>query len=200
MDTKLRTSFIPKKALMLKNETGGRRLSVNLFFSLGVIVFSLMVLVAVGAFLYKTIIQKQIAQSEITLEESRKAFEIPLIAQIKRLDSRISVSQTLLKNHIVVLPVFDALESLTLKTVRFNTLAYQLPDKGTPTITMNGEAAGYPSVALQSDSFGEDERVRNPIFSNLGLNEKGSGVKFSFKADIDPSIVSYQKYFDTIVP
>ncbi|MBI2120739.1 MAG: hypothetical protein HYT94_03910, partial [Parcubacteria group bacterium] len=58
MDTRLRTSFIPKKALVLKSAPGGGRVSINLFLSLGVIIFFLTLALAGGAYLYKVLIQK----------------------------------------------------------------------------------------------------------------------------------------------
>jgi hypothetical protein len=194
MDTRLRTSFIPKKTLILKSEAGGGRVSINLFLSFGMIVFFLMIALSAGVYLYKVVIQKKITQEGAELEKARKAFEPSLIADVKRLDNRITTARIVLDNHIVALPIFDLLETLTLKTVRFTKFDYKNAKSGPPTIQLDGEAKGYSSVALLSDSFAGDERIKNPAFSNLNLNETG-GVKFSFQASLDPSMVVFKKYF-----
>lgn len=195
MDTRLRTSFIPKKTLILKSEAGGGRVSINLFLSFGTIVFFLMIALAGGVYLYKVVIQKKITEEGVALEKAKKAFEPSLIADVKRLDNRITTAKTILAHHVVALPVFDLLEALTLKTVRFTSLNYTNAKNGSPTIQLNGEAKSYASVALLSDSFAGDERIKNPVFSNLNLNETG-GVKFSFQSSLDPSMFSFQKYFE----
>jgi hypothetical protein len=199
METKLRTSFIPKKNLILKNDSGGGRVSINIFLSLASIIFFLMVAIAAGAYLYKVVIQKKIVAEGVQLEKVKKAFDPNLIADIKRLDHRITTSKTVLENHIVVMPVFDLLEALTLKTVRFTSFDYQSTKGGSPTIRLNGEAKSYASVALLSDSFGEDERIKNPVFSGLALNDAG-GVKFTFQASLDPAMISFKKYFEAKQP
>lgn len=198
MDTRLRTSFIPKKTLVLKNESsGGTRVSINLFLSFGMIVFFLMIAIAAGLYLYKAVIQKKIAEEGAALEKAKKAFEPSLIADVKRLDNRILVAKTVLEKHTVVLPVFDMLEALTLKTVRFTSFNYTSAKGSVPTISLGGEARSYASVALLSDSFSEDERIKSPVFSGLDLNESG-GVKFSFQASLDPGMVSFKKYFEGV--
>jgi hypothetical protein len=199
MDTRLRTSFIPKKTLILKSESAGGRISINLFLSLGMIIFFLTMALAAGVYLYKIVIQKKITAEGIALEKARKAFEPSLIADVKRLDNRITTGKTILENHVVVLPVFDMLEALTLKTVRFASFDYKNTKGGAPTIKLEGEAQSYSSVALLSDSFAEDARIKNPVFSNLNLSEAG-GVKFSFQASLDPGMISFKKYFEESQP
>lgn len=198
MDTRLRTSFIPKKTLILKSETGGGRVSINLFLSFGMIVFFLMIALAAGVYLYEVVIQKKIADEGVALEKAKKAFEPSLIADVKRLDSRITAGKTILGNHTVVLPIFDMLEALTLKTVRFTKFDYKNTKGGNPVIKLGGEAKSYASVALLSDSFAGDTRIKNPVFSNLNLNETG-GVVFSFQASLDPTMVSFKKSLEVAV-
>ncbi len=192
MDTRLRTSFIPKKALILKGEAAGGRISVNLFLSFGMIVFFLMIALSGGVYLYRAVIRNKIAEEGIALQKAEKAFELPLIADIKRLDNRIAAATIILGNHTVVSPVFDMLETLTLKTVRFTGFDYT--NVNGPKISLDGEAKSYTSVALLADSFAENEKIKNPVFSNLNLNEKGD-VNFSFTSPLDPSMASFKKYF-----
>ncbi len=55
---------------------------------------------------------------------------------------------------------------------------------------MNGTARSFNAVALQSDAFGKSSIFKDPIFSNLNLDQEGD-VVFDFSAVIDPVRVSY---------
>ena len=66
---------------------------------------------------------------------------------------------------------------------------------GVPVIKMKGEGLSYTSVALLSDSFNQEPKIKNPIFSDLTLSEKG-GVQFSFTGSVDPSVTSYKEMFN----
>jgi hypothetical protein len=195
VDTRLRTSFIPKKTLILKSDAGGGRVSINIFLSLGMIFLFLMILTAAGVYLYKVVILKKIGEERVALEKARKAFEPRLIAEVKHLEARITTAKIILENHTAVLPVFDMLEALTLKTVRFTKFDYKNERGGMPILILDGEAKSYSSVALLSDSFMGDERIKSPVFSNLNLSEAG-GVKFSFQTSLDPTMVSFKKYLE----
>lgn len=199
MDTRLRTSFIPKKTLILKNESGGSRVSINLFLSLGMIIFFLMLASSAGVYLYKVVLVKKINEEGLALEKAKNAFEPSFLVTVKRLDNRLNTAKTVLGNHVVAVPVFDLLEVLTLKTVRFTKFDYKNEKSGFPTLKLAGEAKSYASVALLSDSFAGDERIKNPVFSDIDLNETG-GVKFSFHASLDPSMILFKKYFEESAP
>src|SRR3989338_172354 len=47
-------------------------------------------------------------------------------------------------------------------------------------------------MTLQPDIFDKSQYFKTPIFSDLSLNEKGD-VNFSFKAMLDPTLVSYER-------
>lgn len=196
METRFRTSFVPKKALAVKTEVA-RGGTIHLFFALGVIVFLTALLGAGGVYLYKTILQSSIADKSIQLEKAKKAFEPVFIRDAKRLDARIRASRELTEKHIVASPVLALLSESTLQTIRYTDFSYAY-NKGQPSLTLTGEskgsdtASGYASVALQSDAYGEDERIREPIFSGLRLTQNGT-VQFAVEARLDPALLPYSK-------
>ena len=57
---------------------------------------------------------------------------------------------------------------------------------------LEGEARSYSSVALQSDIFGDNKYLKNPIFSNLGLAKSGD-VTFNLELNLDPSVMLYKE-------
>ncbi len=196
METRFRTSFVPKKALAIKTEAT-RGQTVHLFLAIGVLAFIVSVVGAGGAYAYKSFLQKSITEKSIALEKAKKAFEPGFIEDAKILSTRIQSARELAEKHVVVSPVFDLLSENTLQTIRFTDMSVSLA-AGAPTIALKGEArgsnsaSGYASVALQSDAFGENEKILEPVFSGLRLGEKGT-VQFSFASGLDPQMFLYSK-------
>ena len=199
METKFRTSFIPKKTLAAEapraSSSGGG--SVNLFFAIGTIIFVLTFVGAGSVYLYRVIIEKSIAEKSAALESAKKAFEPSFIEVARRFDARINAARDLLAAHTVVSPVFSLLSGETLQTIRLTNFAYAMGE-GSPKITLKGEAraakgsaSGYSSVALQSDAFIKNQKILNPAFSDLKLQGETDAVGFSFSGGIAENILRY---------
>ena len=139
------------------------------------ILFSI-ILATGGLYLYKINLTKNITQMENDLNLAKNRFEPSKITELQVLDKRLRASTEILSKHTVVTPIFQALQSLTMKTVRYTKFSYDLGTDGKITVQMSGLAIGYSSVALQSDLFTTRDEGKNfidPIFSNLTLDEKG---------------------------
>ena len=110
------------------------------------------------------------------------------------LDKRLQAASIILSKHIVVTPIFNELEQMTMKSVRFTKFSYDIGTEADPAITvqMSGVAIGYRSVALQSDLFSQDKNFIDPIFSNLTLDSTGN-VDFDLQFSVDPSFVNYKQ-------
>ena len=195
MDTKFQTSFIPKKAL---NETTGRPRpeSVSIFFIIGVILFILALAAAGGVFGYKKILIKSITDMNSRLAQAKNAFEPEFINTANSLNKRIEASKKLLNAHTVTSSIFDLLENDTLASVKFDTFSYALSDNGVNTLALAGQAKNFSSIALQSDIFGQEKSIKNPVFSDLNPDQSGN-IVFKFNASLDPSLVSYRKNLTT---
>jgi hypothetical protein len=158
---------------------------------LAVFIFTFAILLSLGVFGYEFYLKANISKMTGNLATARASLEPETIKQISDLDSRIISTRDLLESHIVLSPLFDYLENSTLKGVRFTQFQYQTTEKGLE-LSMRGQARGYSAVALQSDIFNKGQYFDEPIFADLDLDERGN-VTFSFRALVDPSIVSYQK-------
>ena len=132
------------------------------------------------------------------LERARAALEPEIIRELIRLDNRIISTKNLISGHQIFTPLFKFLEVSTPKTVRFTNFNYRMTEQGLE-LQMRGEARGYAALALQADIFSKSQYFKNPIFSELNLNQKGD-VNFFFKTVIDPSLVSYEKKVERINP
>lgn len=193
MDQNIPTSFIPKKSLTVPSRSRnlGERKSIGIVFLISLIIFIGVVALSAGLFLWHQFLLQNIEKKKESLERARAAFEPSLIQEMGRLDTRINSANEILANHKAVSSFFNLLESLTIISMQFENLNYQTSDSGEIKITMKGKAPSFGTVALQSDIFGENKFIQDPLFSNLNLDNKGS-VEFNFSASVDPRLVLYE--------
>ncbi len=59
-------------------------------------------------------------------------------------------------------------------------------------VTPTGSAKNYSTIALQSDAFGKSPLIKNPIFSNLTVDDKTNAVNFKLVFSVSPSALSYE--------
>jgi len=200
MEPNFQTSFIPKKPMIEKRATPARSIG---FFTIISLCILFTVLLASGAlYFYKGVLTKKITEMENTLNIAKNRFEPAKIAELQLLDKRLQASSEILSRHVAVTPIFQALQTITMKTVRFTKFSYDLADTQDATrgvknkqmvnVKMSGQAIGYRSIALQSDLFAKNKNLINPIFSNLSLDDKGN-VLFDLEFSVDPSFVDYKQ-------
>lgn len=189
------TSFIPQKPLENKVESSGSQTSIFLVASIFIFIISL---VATGSvYFYKSLLNKKIENMSASLEKAKAAFEPALILELKKLNSRIDASSSIMAKHMAASQVFELLEELTLKSIRYKKFGYSTTNEKI-TVSVSGEAKNYSSVALQSSILGKSPYIKDPIFSNLSLDNKGN-VNFDLTAYVDPSLVSYSAALERAV-
>ncbi len=184
-------SFIPKKPLSSVKQKPRSGSSAGLFFGISLIIF--VISVGTGTFLYayNVFLEKKVTNMNTSLERAKSAFEPSLIMELKRVNTRIGFAEKILDKHVAFSKFFKILEEDTLKSVRFKQFTYSIDNKGGVDIDISGEARDYSSIALQSDVFGDNKYIKNPIFSNLGLDSFGN-ITFNLTAGVDPSLVLYK--------
>lgn len=186
-----KTEFIPKKPLAEERvEHVARKRPVSIVSFLATIIFFASLIGAGGVYFYKVTLTKRVTEMGKQLELARGAFEPTLITDMQDLDKRINAARQILSSHITISPIFEALEDLTLKTIRFTDFTYSMSDGGQITIEMSGKAIDYKSIAIQSDLFDGNKHIKNQIFSNLTLDERGN-VSFDLTFTVDPALVLY---------
>ena len=191
MDQNFQTSFIPKKPIIKESAISSR--PVGILFIASLFILFTVLLATGGLYFYKGVVKKSIADKEKTLNLAKERFEPSKITELQVLDKRLRASSEILEKHIAITPVFEALEQLTMKTVRFTKFSYELSeDNAAINVKMSGQAIGYRSVALQSDLFAKNKNLIDPIFSNLTLDNSGN-VLFDLEFSVDPSFVNYKR-------
>ncbi len=204
MPPNIPTSFIPKRPIDTASAVTEQKPSrvVGLLSFLTVIIVIATIVSFVGVFLY----QRQLGSQKVALEQSindaRDGLGTAFVGDMKRLDARIDGVKTLLQNHIVVSPVFAALEATTLHSIQYKTFKYSfVTDPGTKSqvvqINLTGVAKSYATIALQSDAFTQSTIIRNPVFSNLTIDDKTGSVTFRLTFTVNPADLSYQTFIDS---
>ncbi len=197
MQDRVTTSFIPKESLASERRApvprGNPFVIVN---SIAGFVLVAALLGAGGAFLFKTYTETAIVSKQQSLERQRSAFEPATIRELSRLDKRIAASERLLGSHTSISLLFSELESRTIANVRFRNFKYETAALGKVAISMEGTARSFNAVALQSDAFSKSTIIKDPIFSNVTIDQSGN-VVFSFSAIADTDRMSYAAFLAT---
>ncbi len=189
MAEQFQTSFIPKKSFDDVGTPKAPKRS-GILFALSTILLILSLLSAGGVFAYGRFLESSITNKKGALQKARAAFEPELIRELSHLDMKFKTAEELLNSHIAVSGIFDLLEDTTLETVRFTDFSFGLDPKGIR-LMMSGSARSFSSVALQSDEFGKNRFISEPVFSGFDLDERGN-VTFSVSSLVDSAVVSYQ--------
>lgn len=171
---------------------------VGILFVVSMILLFVVILATGGLYFYKGIVQKNITGMENTLSLAQNRFEPSKISELQVLDKRLRASSEILAKHVVITPVFDALQKITMKTVRYTKFSYDLGTgrNAVVNIRISGQAIGYRSVALQADLFTKNKNLIDPVFSNLTLDTSGN-VLFDLEFSVDPSFVNYKQTLST---
>ncbi len=193
MDTTFQTSFIPKTPVTEK--IGPKKGGTSLFVFLATIIFFAALAAAIGVYFYKSILINEVASAQEQLALAEAAFEPTFISTIQDLDRRIESANLILENHITVSPIFDALEGLTLKSIRYTKFAYEFTTDGKKSVIvrMGGESDSYQSIALQSDLYQENKNIQDPVFSNLNLDDTSGKINFDLAFTIDASYLLFSE-------
>lgn len=186
------TTFIPKKP-MVAMPTAGAPVSrpVGLLSSLSLIFFFITLLVAGGIYAWEHLEKQKVAQLAEYVAIEEKKFEPQSILRLQALDKQLKNANLLVKNHTVVSPVFDLLESSTLKPVQFSKFELVNDDAKATQIKMSGIADGYRTIAQQSDVFGASSFLKNTIFSNFFLTPQ-SKVSFDLSFGVRPEFLDFE--------
>jgi hypothetical protein len=195
MEQQFQTSFIPKKPLT--EEPVAHTRPVSLFTFITTILFFASLVLGGGVYFYKTYLTKQATELEKSLVVARASFEPKLVSDLSRLDKRINTGNELLSTHVTVSPIFELFQDITIQTIRFTKFNYAyLNDSGTAVnVKMSGlstPAGGYSAIANQSDLLNKNKYIKNAVFSNLTLDDKGN-ITFDLTFSVDPTFVLYSK-------
>lgn len=191
MDKDFQTSFIPKKPVT------GNRIPIgnpSSFLNIVTMFIFLAVLISTGVlFFYEKSIEINISKMQNDLVLSKERFDPAQIQKFQVLDKRLKSSTDILNKHVVITPIFQALEELTMKSIQYTKFNYVLSTVEQPDILvkMSGIANDYRSVALQSELYAKNKNLIDPVFTKLSLDDSGK-VLFDLDFSVDPKFLNYK--------
>jgi hypothetical protein len=197
MPPKFQSSFIPRGPAPSAAVSGvipqARRPArqYDLLAFVAKLVFGLSILGAAGVVGYQWYLNRSIAAMGAQLEAMRAEVTSGLTIDLIRLNDRIVSVDALVKGHEVLSPFFSLLAASTPKSVQFTYMNF-VDDKEGLKVTMGGAAKSYAALALIADTFDKSAYLRQPVFSDIRLDDKGN-VSFSASALLSPDLVSYTK-------
>jgi hypothetical protein len=202
MEPNFPTSFIPKRPVSTEPiaQSHGNR-SVGLL-SLVTVVIVVATLVAFGGvYLYEQQLKSQKVKLQQSISGARDGLGTEFVTDMKRLSARIEGVKSLLKSHIVVSPIFAALQETTLRSVQYKSFEYEFTtDSGTKAqmvkVDLAGTAKSYATIALQSDAYSQNQLIKNPVFSDLTVDDRTGRVGFKLTFNVHPGDLSYQTFVD----
>jgi hypothetical protein len=200
MDPQIPTSFIPKRPVLSDAPVSQpRNHVVGLLTVVTVIVALATIISGAGVYLFQKSLASQKQDLELKLNEARNGIGTDFLSDMKRLNARILGVQSLLKEHIVVSPIFAALEETTLRSIQYKTFSYamktdQVTKQQVVEVKLTGTARNYSTIALQSDAFAQSSLIKNPVFSGLTVEDKTGNVSFQLTFDVAPRDLSFETF------
>ncbi len=202
MDPQIPTSFIPKRPLVTETVAPEHRSRmVGLLSIITGIVIVATIISFVGVFLYEKSLSSQKVKLTKSIDDAKSGIGTDFLQDMQRLNTRINGVKVLLQNHVVVSPIFAALEETTLHSIQYKSFTYEMktdPVTKTPLVgvKLEGTAKTYSSIALQSDAFAQSPIIKNPVFSSLVVEDKTNSVGFHLAFDVNPSDLAFQTFID----
>lgn len=158
------------------------------FFAYGLL--TLVVVLALGVFIYGSILSAQKSSMDADLSKKEAAIDPKTVEEFVRLRDRLTNGMQLLNQHLAFTGFFGTLENLMPATVRLTSLHLSLDDVKGPKLEGAGTAKSFNALAAASNAFATDGHIKDAIFSNITVNQSGS-VDFELTAMLDPKLVAY---------
>lgn len=194
MENQFTTTFIPKKP-MVTETTSSAQVSrpVGLLSTLVTIIFFITIIIGGGVYFWKQYETAEIQKLAESVKKIEKDFEPQLISELQTLDKQLRNGDLVLKNHTVISPLLDMLEASTIQPIRFTKFDFIIDETKGPLVKMSGESTeGYPAIAQQSNIFATNNALKDTIFSNFFLNQKGR-VSFDLSFGVRPDFIDFEK-------
>lgn len=207
MDAATPTSFIPKRPVTTATSASDVSSSGVAVSIVSIVIFIAIVGTAAsygGVILYEQQVQKDKIALQKTITQAKDGLSIDFVSDMKRLNNRIDGVKKLLKQHVVISPIFQALQEHTLRSIEYKDFSYEAASesgdataKKTPmvNIKLSGTARGYASIALQADEFAKSSIIKNPVFSGLSVDDKKK-VTFNLTFQVSADNLSYQSFIE----
>lgn len=187
MAVDFKSSFIPKEPI---TEEVFKKKKAGVFGVIVVALFVTSIIVAGGMYFYKGFIKKDIASLQSQLAESEKNIDKKTITEMSRFAARLDIVKSVVFKHQVISNVLNSLASSTASSVYFTSFSYGALTPDNLSITLEGKATSYGSVALEENALMNNKNFKSVVFSNLIPEERGL-ISFKANVSVDPELPVY---------
>lgn len=180
------TSFVPKQPVRPSQrfyKSGG-----NLFLLIACIALGVSLAGVAGVFAYERYLENVRESKSAAVQQAQADVDSATVEDFIRTRDRFTAAKGLLGSHVAVSQFFDLLESVTLQSVRFNSLSFILAEDRSAEIQMKGVARTFNALAAESSAFASEKRIKRAIFSDINVNANGT-VSFALDADLSPNLL-----------
>ena len=181
------TSFVPYATSAAPRKFRSDFSGAFNIFSYGVLAVALAL--AIGVFLYGRVLVSDKSSKDASLASAQANIDKATVENFVRLRNRLTSSGSLLDKHVAPSTFFSAIETILPSSVRFNSLHLSLSGTGSK-IEGSGVAKNFNALAVASNAFAADGRIKDAIFSNISINRDNS-VSFALSATLDPKLVVF---------
>lgn len=211
METKFQTtSFIPKSSLNNIVDVDGKiQRSVNhassssSFFVL--ISFFIFICSVVSAGIVFSLNELSISQKKSANESLKKYQEYinkETIEDIKSLNSRLALIDSLLKRHVAPSVVFEQLSINTIKQVSFSSFSLKRKADNTFSLVLKAQGVGYESIIAQDAQFSTGEAQK--FFKNTSITDfsksKGQTMSsFGIDTNISKNAINFYEIINNTI-
>ncbi len=182
------TSFVPHPSSSLERRFRSDFTGASVMVGYGALFLA--ILLAIGVAMYGYILSGTLADRDAQLARAEAAIDPATVEAFVRLRDRLTTSSTLLDSHIALSGFFSTLERILPTTVRFTTLNISVNQANAIRLEGAGTAKSFNALAAASGAFAKDGRIKDAIFSNIGVN-RDTSVSFSFSATLDPRLTAF---------
>ena len=183
------TSFVPYSASAQTRKFRADYSGAFGFFAYGVL--ALAIFAALGVFAYGWILDGTKARKDEALAKAETAINAATAQSFVNLQNRLNSSQDLLDRHAAFTGAITAIAKLLPTNSRLTSLHLSFDPRGRAKLDAAGVTKNLNVLAAMSMSFAADNRIKDAIFSNIGVNPKDASVTFALSATVDSSLVAY---------
>ncbi|HMO78918.1 MAG TPA: hypothetical protein PJ997_02445 [Candidatus Paceibacterota bacterium] len=190
-----KTSFIPSKPIQpikkggdLPHDRGSSILTI-----ISTVIFLSVLVISGGVYVYKISLDSKVKEQFERIKQIEANLEPPFVKDATRMNSKIKNIKFLFENHVAPSQMIALLERATRATLQFNSFSYKRDADGSALVTINGQARGFETIVLQSDSYSQTKFMKDILFTGLQPGDQDRGVRFNLTTIVDRALISYKE-------
>jgi len=192
MDESFEKTFIPRKRMDPMSAGLKVESTISVFSAVALLLFSLAFFASAGIFVTGFFIEKKTDELRLQTTKDTAVLDKSEIEKIVSLDKKVTAVGTILNDHVSLSKILGFLESVTSARVMIDDFNYIGENGMTQTITINGTAKNYNTLANQSKIFKENTMISKIAISNIEPNDIGE-ILFMAELEIKNGVFAFKE-------